>query len=283
MNNPIDKVPSLQAAREKIEQDILEAAGRVAKERESQLSGQSRSLAASAIALEHATLRAALEKDMPTKSVAQLLEKSSPSQVAEFIKAGKRSIEQQYGMDASLMVAALSAQVANVNLPKGLAQTDSMRDLVERGRNLVSAAVQEQYAERGKFTAGSFGRGSERHNNMNLLSADGVLAIKDQLKSHMTFVEAAVNYAVSAKKLEPQEGADLKARLEHQIFNVPKETKVSDQFKGYYEQAARNMRTEVMTDVRKVTQSKTVSEIAERLATARQAVEKIKQARGIER
>lgn len=278
MNMPVDRSGAVQSNREKIEQDLLAQIGKQIAKAEQQMAGGNRDLNAARVALEHATLQTALEKDMPTKSVAQMLEKASPSQVADFIKAGKRSIEKTYNIQPEMMVAALSAQVANVDLPKGFAQTEAMKELIDRGRSLANQAVTEQFGERGRFTAGPAGRAGERFDYVDVRTAQGVPTIKDQLKNHMVFVESAVDYAVKAGKMDAQQGQSLKERIEHQVFNIPAEGKMSDQFKSYHQRASQDLRSEVMRDARSVTQNKTVAEIADRLSQARQAVEKLRPA-----
>jgi hypothetical protein len=265
----------IAVTREKLEQGLLakfgEAFEKAAEQAKAIADPARRALGAARIALEHAVLQTALEKDMPTKSVAQMLERASPQQVAHFIREGRKSIERTYGVDADAMVSALSAQVANVDLPRGFAQTEAMRQLVEQGRGLVQKAVGEAYQTRGQVNA--WGPRSEVLSAAQ--SAAGVTA-RDQLKNHMVFIESAINYAVRAGKMNPEQGAMLKERTEHQIFHAPDDPKLSQGFKTFYDREGQGMRREVMADARRVTNDKTIAEIAERLHEARERVQRMR-------
>ncbi|TQB52667.1 hypothetical protein FKZ13_15865, partial [Enterococcus faecalis] len=149
----------IQVTREKLEQGLLakfgEAFEKAAEQARAITDPALRALGAARIALEHAVLQTALEKDMPTKSVAAMLDKASPQQVAHFIREGRKSVQKTYGVDADAMVAALSAQVAKVDLPRGMVQTQAMQQLVEQGRSLVQQSVMEAYQTRGQFAMNS--------------------------------------------------------------------------------------------------------------------------------
>lgn len=268
---------TVQNTRDRIEQGLLAQFGKAferATEAAKTISDPARrALGAARIALEHAVLQTALEKDMPTRSVTSMLEQASPQQVAHFIKSGRQSIERVYGVQPEQMAAALSAQVANLDLPRGLAQTEAMRELVDQGRNLVNKAVGEMYASRGTFAFDS-----PRSDYLQLQTPAGAITPKEQLTNHMTFIESAVNYAVSAGKLDQQQGQALKDRIEHQIFNVPPDSKLSPNFQQFYERKGAGLRQEVMADARKVTNSRTVAEIAQRLHEARDRVDKLRTA-----
>lgn len=73
----------------------------------------------------------------------------------------------------------------------------------------------------------------------------------------------------------------LKERVDHQMFNTPAETKLSEKFKSFYDRTGQSLRREVMTDARKVTNDKTVAEIAERLHQAANRVHRL--GAGVER
>lgn len=267
----------MQATREKIEQGLLakfgEAYEKAAEQANSIADPARRELGAARIALEHAVLQTALEKDLPTKSVAAMLEKASPQQVAHFIKEGRKSVQRTYGVDAGAMVAALSAQVANVDLPRGMAQTESMRQLVEQGRGLVGQAVGELYQTRGQFNPDG-----PRSDYVTSRTPQGALSATEQLKNHMVFIESAVDYAVRSGNMDATQGQMLKARIEHQVFTTPADAKFSPQFKDFHDKVGTRLRGEVMTDARKVTNNKTVAEIAERLHEARDRVQKMRAA-----
>ncbi|PLX76741.1 MAG: hypothetical protein C0607_03505 [Azoarcus sp.] len=266
----------IQATREKIEQGLLakfgEAFEKAAEQAKAITDPALRALGAARIALEHAVLQTAIEKDMPTKSVAAMLEKASPQQVAHFIREGKKSIQRNYGVQADAMVAALSAQVANVDLPRGMAQTETMRQLVEQGRGLVHQTVMEMYQVRGQFTHTT----GPRSEILSLHTPAGAVTARDQLQNHMVFIESAIDYAVRSGGMDAQQGQMLKERVEHQVFNTPAETNLSEQFKGFYDRTGQSLRREVMTDARKVTTDKTVAEIAERLHEARDRVQRLR-------
>ena len=270
-----DMAMPIQATREKIEQGLLAKFGEAFEKAAEQAKGITdparRELGAARIALEHAVLQTAIEKDVPTKSVATMLEKASPQQVAHFIRAGKTSIQRNYGVQADAMVAALSAQVANVDLPRGMAQTETVRQLVEQGRGLVQKAVTEAYQVRGQFE--NYGSRSE----MVVAQTPAVAAsAKEQLKNHMVFIESAIDYAVRSGRMNGEQGQMLKDRVEHQIFHTPADTKLSAQFKSFYDREGRDMRGDVMREARKITNDKTVAEIAERLHEARDRVQRMR-------
>jgi hypothetical protein len=267
----------IKTTRETIEQDLLakfgEAFEKANEQAKSIADPAKRELGASRIALEHAVLQTAIEKDMPTKSIATMLEKSSPQQVAHFIKEGRKSIQKTYGVDANAMVSALSAQVANVDLPRGLAQTETMRSLVEQGRALAHKTVSEDFQMRGRFELAS----GPRSEGVALQTNSAQANAKAELKNHMVFIESAIDYSVRSGGMNPMEGKMLKDRVEHQIFNTPSETKLNDQFKSFYDQRGKSLRSEVMNEARAVTTNKTVAEIAERLHEARDRVQKMRQ------
>lgn len=266
----------IQTQREKIEQGMLAKFGEVFEKAQQQNKAMTdpaqTALGAARLALEHAVLQTAIEKDMPTQSVATMLEKASPQQVAHFIKEGRKSIQRTYGMQADAMVAALSAKVAKVDLPRGLEQTESMRQLVETGKALVNQTVMDMYQVRGKFELAAH----HRSEVITPITPEGAKSAKEQLQNHMVFVESAIDYAVKAGRMSAPEAGMLKERIEHQIFNVPAENKLSPQYKEFYAHTGKTMRREVMNDARKVTNDKTVLEIAERLHAARDRVEKLR-------
>lgn len=265
----------IQVTREKLEQGLLakfgEAFEKAAEQARAITDPARRALGAARIALEHAVLQTALEKDMPTKSVAAMLDKASPQQVAHFIREGRKSVQRTYGVDADAMVAALSAQVANVDLPRGMAQTQTMQQLVEQGRSLVQQSVMEAYQTRGQFTMHS-----PRSDYLSVQQSTAAVTARDQLKNHMVFVESAIDYAVRSGKMDAQQAGMLKERVEHQVFHTPADTKLSEQFKTFYDRTGQSLRREVMTDARKVTNDKTVAEIAERLHEARERVQRMR-------
>lgn len=267
----------IQVTREKLEQGLLakfgEAFEKAAEQARAITDPARRALGAARIALEHAVLQTALEKDMPTKSVAAMLDKASPQQVAHFIREGRKSVQRTYGVDADAMVAALSAQVANVDLPRGMAQTQTMQQLVEQGRSLVQQSVMEAYQTRGQFTMHS-----PRSDYLSVQQSTTAVTARDQLKNHMVFVESAIDYAVRSGKMDAQQAGMLKERVEHQVFHTPADTKLSEQFKTFYDRTGQSLRREVMTDARKVTNDKTVAEIAERLHEARERVQRMRPA-----
>lgn len=269
-------VTPMQANREKIEHGLLAKFGEAFEKAITQAQAITdparRALGAARIALEHAVLQTAIEKDMPTQSVAAMLGKASPQQVAHFIKEGRKSVHKTYGVDADAMVAALSAKVANIDLPRGLSQTEAMRELIEQGRGLVQQTVSERFEIRGRFAD----HGNDRFDYLQVQQSPGATSAREKLHNHMVFVESAIDHAVKSGKLHQNEGQLLKDRVEHQVFTVPAENKLSSQFKQFYEHTGKDLRTEVMADARKITSNKTVAEIAERLHDARERVQQIK-------
>jgi hypothetical protein len=275
MTNAVSSM-SMQSTRENIEQGLLAKFGEAFEKAEAQVQGIAdpgrRALGAARIALEHAVLQTAIEKDMPTKSVASMLDKASPQQVAHFIKEGRKSVQRNYGVDADAMVSALSAKVANVDVPRGMAQTEAMRELVEKGRALVHQTVSEKFEVRGRFAANDHFRSE----NLQMQKSPGMDSARDRLQNHMVFIESAIDHAVKSNRIDSENGRMLKERVEHAVFTVPTDNKLSAQFKQFYESSGRGLRQEVMTDARKITSDKTVAEIADRLHQARERVQQIR-------
>lgn len=226
-----------------------------------------RALGAARIALEHAVLQTAVEKEMPPNEVTAMLEKASPQQVAHFIREGRKSVQRHYGIEPDAMVAALSAHVADVDLPKGLTHTESMRQLVNHGQSLVHQTVLEAYKNRGVFDVGG-------GDNLALRQSPYQMVVREHLKNHMIFVESAINHAVRSGQIEVPQAEALKARVESQIFSTPRDTRLTDKFKEYYDRTGQDMRKEVMTEARQVTNHKTIREIAQRLQDARERTQK---------
>lgn len=222
-----------------------------------------RALGAARIALEHAVLQTAVEKEMPPKEVTAMLEKASPQQVAHFIREGRKSVQRHYGIEPDSMVAALSAHVAEVDLPKGMMHTEAMRQLVDHGRSLVHQTVLEAYKNRGVFDVGG-------GDNLALRQSPYQTVVREHLKNHMIFVDSAINHAVRSGKMEVPQAEALKARVESQIFTTPRDTRMTEKFKEYYDRTGQDMRKEVMQEARAVSNDKTIREIAQRLHNARE-------------
>lgn len=263
-----ERSPRVESARAAAEQDLLARFGEAFESGTRQAQGiadpATRELGAARIALEHAILQTAQERDTLAPAVAEMLEKASPQQVAHFIREGKKSIQRSYGVDAEAMVAALSASVVKVDLPRGFAETESLRQLVERGRSLVDQSIVGGYQERGQFA------NTGRSDYLSAATTPGVTNAQEKLRNHMIFVESAINHAVRGGRLDASQAQMLKERVEHQVFTPPGDTKLSPGFKQYYDSAGRSLRAQVMTEARGVVANKTVSEIAERLHEARE-------------
>ena len=258
----------IDSARNAAEQDLLAKFGEAfesgAKQAQSIADPATRQLGAARIALEHAILQTSQEKDTPAPQVAAMLEKSSPQQVAHFIREGKKSIQRSYGVDAEAMVAALSASVVKVDLPRGFAETESLRQLVEQGRSLVDQSLVGSFQDRGRFAD------TGQSDYLAATATPASTGVHDKLRNHMIFVESAINHAVRGGQMNPAQAQMLKERVEHQVFTPPADTKLSASFRQYYDSAGRSLRFEVMKEARGVVANKTVSEIAERLHEARE-------------
>ena len=91
----------LSNARTAAEQSLLARFGEAfengARQAQAIADPATRQLGAARIALEHAILQTAQEKQMPAPEVAAMLGKASPQQIAHFIREGKKSIERSYG------------------------------------------------------------------------------------------------------------------------------------------------------------------------------------------
>ena len=264
----MEQAMSVSSARSSVEQKLLARFGEAFEKGETSAKAISdpatRALGAARIALEHAILLTSIEKDTPSPAVATMLESASPHQVAHFIREGKKSIQRSYGVDAEAMVAALSASVVKVDLPRGFAQTEELRQLVEQGRSLVDQAIATQYQSRGTFAE------THRSDVLTSIAEPATAAITSKLQNHMIFIESAINHAVRGGRLTEPQAQMLKERVEHQVFTPPADTKFSPAFKKFYDSAGRGMRSDVMRETHKVVDNKTVADIAQRLHDARE-------------
>lgn len=258
----------LSNARTAAEQSLLARFGEAfesgARQAQAIADPATRRLGAARIALEHAILQTAQEKQTPAPEVAAMLGKASPQQIAHFIREGKKSIERSYGVDAEAMVAALSASVVKVDLPKGFAQTEALRQLVETGRSLVDQSLVGAFQERGQFA------NTGRSDYLSSVVTPGITVAQDKLRNHMIFVESAIDHAVRGGQMSSGQAQMLKERVEHQVFTPPDGTKLSPGFKQYFDSAGRSLRSQVMKEARHVVANKTVTEIAQRLHEARE-------------
>lgn len=264
----MERAASIIDTRDHIEKGLLakfgEAFEKAAEQARAITDPALRALGAARIALEHAVLQTAVEKEMPPKEVTAMLERASPQQVAHFIREGRRSVQRHYGIEPDAMVAALSAHVADVDLPsRGMMHTEAVRQLVDHGRSLVHQTVLEAYKNRGVFDVGG-------GDNLALRQSSYQMVVREHLKNHMIFVESAINHAVRSGKMEVPHAEALKARVESQIFTTPRDTRLTDKFKEYYDRTGQDMRKEVMKEARAVSNDKTIREIAQRIQSARE-------------
>jgi hypothetical protein len=258
----------ISSARSQAEQDLLARFGEAfesgTRQAQAIADPATRAMGAARIALEHAILQTAQEKETPAPVVASMLERASPQQVAHFIREGKRSIQRNYGVEPEAMVAALSAGVVKVDLPRGFAQTEALRQLVEQGRSLVDQSIVGTYQMRGQFTD------TGNSDYLSSSASPAVTAAQTKLRNHMIFVESAIDHAVRGGRLDATQGQMLKERVEHQVFTPPQDTKFSPGFRQFYDSAGRTLRSDVMREARSVVNNTTVAQIAERLQEARQ-------------
>lgn len=273
----MEQSANINDTRERIEQGMLAKFGEAFEKSQAhaqQLENPAlREKSAERMALEHAVLQTALEKDMPTRHVTQMLEKASPQQVARLVREGRKSIHKSYGIEADAMVAALSAKVADVDLPRSIGTTEPMKQLIEQGRALVQRSTLDAFQSRGHFQQG---RGPRDEQLQLRTEAGRPLTAKEELTNHMVFIESAVDSAVKAGRFNEQQGQMLKQRIENGVFNVPREARLSQQFTQFQEATGPRLRQEVMNDARRVTQNRTVAEIAQRLHEARERVARMR-------
>jgi hypothetical protein len=218
---------------------------------------------AARMALEYAVLATAREKGAATEVVAGALKGASIEQQAAMIKEGAAAMGRAYRVEPEVLVNVFAGKIADVAMPKGLGSTPEIDKMVDTCRSLVTSIVQQEYASRGKFTAGSYDKDS-----FTALKSDGVVSpVKSELAARVAFMESAIDSASKAGAITEANAGMLKERIEAQVFQPrpPQSLNFSKEFTAFFENRGKGIRIEAMKEVRGITQSQTVQDIGAKL------------------
>lgn len=218
---------------------------------------------AARIALEYAVLATAREKGAATEVVASALKGASIEQQAAMIKEGAAALGRAYRVEPDVLVNVFAGKIADVTMPQGLGSTPEIDKMVDTCRSLVTGIVQQEYALRGKFEAGSYAKDS-----FIALKSDGVVSpAKSELAARVAFMESAIDSASKAGGISVANADMLKDRIEAQVFQPrpPQSLNFSKEFAAFFEHRGKGIRIEAMKEVRGITQSQTVQDIEAKL------------------
>jgi hypothetical protein len=218
---------------------------------------------AARMALEYAVLATAREKGAATEVVAGALKGASIEQQAAMIKEGAAAMGRAYRVEPEVLVNVFAGKIADVAMPRGLGSTPEIDKMVDTCRSLVTSIVQQEYASRGKFTAGSYDKDS-----FIALKSDGVVSpAKSELAARVAFMESAIDSASKAGTISAANAGMLKERIEAQVFQPrpPQSLNFSKEFTAFFEHRGKGIRIEAMKEVRGITQSQTVQDIEAKL------------------
>ena len=219
-------------------------------------------LTAARMSLEHAVIATARERSVPTQLVADALGGATVAQQAMMIKEGHAALARTYNVEPAVLVSAFAGKIVEMEMPKGLGSTPDLDKMIDSARNLVTGIVKDEYTDRGTFTTGG------NRDGFVALKSEAVTAPhKAQLATRLAFMESAIDASVERGAISATNAAFLKERIEAQVFQPrpPESMNFSAKFKEYFEARGKEMRVEVMKEVRGVTQSRTVQEIAQKL------------------
>lgn len=217
-----------------------------------------RKQSAARIALEYAVMRTALEKGVATPVVADALQGASVEQQATLIREGRAAMERAYGNSPEVIASALAGKIVEVPLPKGLASNPEFDRLIDSARAIVTTVVQESYSTRGRLDASG-----PRSDVVDSLAHSRTSAARQELGAKLAFLESAIDAAAERGQLGKEATQMLKDRVEAFVFQPrpPQSLKYTPEFTKFYETEGRQMRGEVMREVRAVTQTDTIREI----------------------
>ena len=220
-------------------------------------------LTAARVALEYAVLATAREKNIATEVVAGHLHGATVAQQAAMIKDGTVALGRIYRVEPDVLVNALAGKIVVIDMPSGMASTPEIDKMVDSCRSLVTSVIQDEYALRGRFVAGSYDKDS-----FVALKSDGVVSpAKSELASRMAFMESTIDAAAAKGSITIKSATLLKDRIEAQVFQPrpPQSLQFSKEFNAFFEHRGKAVRIEAMKEVRSVTQSLHVQEIAVKL------------------
>jgi len=222
-----------------------------------------RKLMAARMALEYAVLATAREKSMATEAVADALKGASVAQQAAMIQQGRAALGRAYRVEPDVLVNVFAGQMMDLKMPKGLASNPGVDEMVDACRNLVTSIVKDEHANHGRYQTGSAGSDSF----IALTSEGGVSPAKTELAARLAFMESTIDASVARGAMSKLDADALKQRIEGQVFQPapPQSLQLSKAFTAFFELRGKGMRIEAMREVRGITQSQTVREIAARL------------------
>lgn len=223
-----------------------------------------RKQAAARVSLEYAVLATARERGVATELVANALPSASVSQQSMLIKEGRAAIGRSFGVEPEVLVSTFAGKMVAMEMPKGMGTTPEYDKMIDAARNLVTAIVKEDYAQRGRFNASA----NDRDGYVRPSSDGLIVPIKTQLATRMAFMESSIDAGVSKGHMTAANAQMFKERIEAQVFQPrpPQSIEFSAQFRAYFESRGKDIEAECMKDVRGVTQSQTVREIAQKLS-----------------
>lgn len=223
-----------------------------------------RKLTAARVSLEYAVISTARERGVGTEVVAAALEGASVGQQAMMIKEGRAALGRAYNIEPEVLVSALAGKVVSMDMPQGLGSTPALDKMVDTARNLVIGIVQDEYQNRGRFNAGN----GVNDGYVTLKSDSANAPYKTELATRLAFMESTIDAAAAKGVIGKESAQMLKERIESQVFQPrpPQSIKFSQEFRAYFDSRGASMRTEAMKEVRGVTQSSTVQDIAKKLA-----------------
>lgn len=220
-------------------------------------------LMAARMALEYAVLATARERNMATEMVATALKGATVAQQAAMLKEGAAALGRAYRVEPEVLVNVFAGRLNDVDMPKGLGSTPEIDKMVDTCRSLMTSIVKDEYANRGRF-----GGGGSKSDSFIALKSEGVVApAKTELAARLAFMESSIDAAVGKGAITQRNADMLKERIEAQVFQPrpPQSLQFSKEFTAFFEQRGKGIRIEAMKEVRGVTQSQTVQEIAAKL------------------
>jgi len=228
------------------------------------------------MSLEYAVMKTALEHNIPTRTVVDSLEVATPQQQAMMVKEGRSAMERAYASQPEVIVGALAGKLVEVPMPKGFVSNPEFDRLIDTSRNLVTAIVSESFKTRGVFQDAG-----QRSDGVSLASDNATTKNRSELAGRVAFIESAIDASLAKGQMTGEAAQMLKERVEAFIFQPrpPQSLSYTPEFTKFYETQGKQMRAEVMKDVREVTSHKTVTDIAEKLDKTLKAFEPPQRAR----
>lgn len=223
-----------------------------------------RKLMGARMALEYAVLATAREKNVATEIVATALKGATVEQQAAMLREGTAALGRAYRVEPEVLVNVFAGRLTDVEMPKGLGSTPEIDKMVDTCRTLVTSIVKDEYADRGRFEGGD----SRRGDSFIALKSEGIVSpAKTELAARMAFMESSIDAAVGKGAISQVNAEMLKERIEAQVFQPrpPQSLQFSKEFLSFFEQRGKGIRIDAMKEVRGVTQSQTVQEIAAKL------------------